>query len=85
MVVWSQSTPEVSVFVRRLAPLFVTAYLLLALPATALAATPPKSDAPAGTDHTLTTIFIVALGIPVVLAVLTLIDIAVGRGSENDH
>jgi hypothetical protein len=65
--------------VRRLAPVFVSAYLLLALPATALAATTPKSDAPSGHDGTLTTIFLVALGIPVVLAVLTLIDIAVGR------
>jgi hypothetical protein len=85
MVVWSKSTSEVRVFVRRFAPVFVTAYLLLALPATALAATTPKSDAPSGTDHTLTTIFLIALGIPVVLAVLTLIDIAVGREHGDDH
>ena len=87
MVVWAQSTSEVRVFVRRLAPLFVSAYLLLVLPATALAATTPKSDAPSGTDHTLTTIFLIALGIPLVLAILTLIDIAVGRehGEENGH
>jgi hypothetical protein len=84
MVVWAQSTSEVRVFVRRLAPVFVSAYLLLALPATALAATPPKSDAPSGTDHTLTTIFLIALGIPLVLAILTLIDIAVGREHGED-
>ena len=71
---------------RRLAAFFVTAYLLLAFPATALAAaTPPKSDAPAGTDHTLTTIFVVALGIPALLAILTLIDIAVGREHGDDE
>lgn len=87
MVVWAQSTSEVRVFVRRFAPLFVSAYLLLVLPATALAATTPKSDAPSGTDHTLTTIFLIALGIPLVLAILTLIDIAVGRehGEDNGH
>ncbi len=70
---------------RRLAAIFVTAYLLLALPATALAAATPKSDAPTGTDHTLTTIFVVALGIPALLAILTLIDIAVGREHGDDE
>jgi hypothetical protein len=70
--------------VRRLAPVFVSVYLLLALPVTAFAATTPKSDAPSGTDHTLTTIFIVAVGIPAVLAILTLIDIAVGREHGED-
>ena len=42
-------------------------------------------DKPTGTDHTLTTIFVVALGIPLLLAILTLIDIAVGRGKNDQH
>ncbi len=44
-----------------------------------------SNDKPSGHDYTLTTIFVVALGIPVVLTVLTLIDIAVGRGKHDDH
>ncbi|MFI5050160.1 MAG: hypothetical protein ACHQEA_09895 [Gaiellales bacterium] len=48
-------------------------------------ATSETIDKPTGTDHTLTTIFIVALGIPLLLAILTLIDIAVGRGKNDQH
>ena len=44
-------------------------------------------EAPTGHDGTLTTIFLVALGIPLVLTVLTLIDIARGKHTQRhaDH
>jgi hypothetical protein len=44
-------------------------------------------DAPEGDDHTLTTIFLVALSIPLLQAVLTLIDVARGRHTSrhDDH
>lgn len=73
---------------RRLAVLVSTVFATLIWPAAAWAATPVSTvtnDKPTGTDYTLTTVFVVALGIPVVLTVLTLIDIAVGRGKHDDH
>ena len=73
---------------RRLAALAVTVAVTLVWPAVTWAATAASTetvDKPTGTDHTLTTIFLIALGIPVVLTVLTLIDIAVGRGKHDDH
>jgi hypothetical protein len=71
--------------VRRLAvTLTTTAFYLVLLPAAAWAADQPAPDKPAGTDHTLTTIFVVAAGIPLILALLTLIDIAVGK-HRRDH
>jgi hypothetical protein len=71
----------------------VTLYVLaisLALPAAAWAASPSTSsgsDAPTGHDWTLTSIFLVAAGIPTLLAVLTLIDVARGKHSQHhpDH
>jgi hypothetical protein len=71
----------------------VTLYVLamsLALPAAAWAASPSTStgsDAPTGHDWTLTSVFIVAAGIPTLLAVLTLIDVARGKHSQHhaDH
>ena len=72
---------------RRLAALVTTVLVTLIWPAAAWAdvATSVSNDKPTGHDYTLTTIFVVALGIPVVLTVLTLIDIAVGRGKHDDH
>jgi hypothetical protein len=65
--------------------LYVTV-AFLALPAVAMAATTTTSsggDAPTGHDGTITTIFFIALGIPAVLAFLTLIDIARGKHTER--
>ncbi len=64
--------------------------LSLALPAAAFAATggsTSQSEAPTGHDYTLDTIFVVALGIPLVLTILTLIDIARGKHTQQhaDH
>jgi hypothetical protein len=63
--------------------------LSLALPAAAFAATgsTATNEAPTGHDYTLDTIFVVALGIPLVLTILTLIDIARGKHTERhaDH
>lgn len=75
---------------RRIAQIVSVLLLTLALPAAALAATPATSsggDAPTGHDGTITTIFLIALGIPVVLGLLTLIDIARGKHTEHhpDH
>jgi hypothetical protein len=76
--------------VRRLAPSLTVLVLALALPAAAWAASPASTsggDAPTGHDWTITTIFAVALGIPAVLGLLTLIDIARGKHTEHhpDH
>ena len=62
----------------RLAAPLTALYLLLVVPATALAAE-AKVEKPSGHDYTLDTIFAVALGLPLLLGILTLIDIAVGR------
>jgi len=70
--------------VRRLAVSLLTALTFLALPAVSWAAE-NAPEKPEGTDHTLTTIFVIALGIPLLLAILTLIDIAVGRGKNDQH
>jgi ABC-type dipeptide/oligopeptide/nickel transport system permease component len=64
---------------RRLAAPLIALYLTLALPALTWAATSTGS----GHDYTLTTIFVVALGIPLVLTILTLIDIAVGKHTQK--
>ena len=69
---------------RRLAPTLIAMYLTLILPSVAFAAT-STPEKPEGHDWTLDSIFIVALIIPVVLAVLTLIDIAVGKHSGKHH
>jgi hypothetical protein len=65
----------------RLAAPLTALYLLLVLPAVAFAAE-AKVEKPAGHDYTLDTIFAVALGLPLLLGILTLIDIAVGRRSR---
>jgi hypothetical protein len=63
--------------------------LTLALPAVVWAqeASGEHLDAPEGTDHTLTTIFFIALSIPLLQAALTLIDVARGRHTSrhDDH
>jgi hypothetical protein len=64
----------------------------MALPAVTLAASTTASassgnDAPTGHDYTIDTVFVVALGIPALLALLSLIDVARGRHTERhtDH
>ncbi|HVG88357.1 MAG: hypothetical protein ACJ740_07270 [Gaiellales bacterium] len=68
---------------RRLAVSLLTALTFLALPAVSWAAE-NAPEKPEGTDHTLTTIFVVAAGLPLLLVLLTLIDIAVGK-HRRDH
>jgi hypothetical protein len=71
--------------VRRLIVSLYALLLMLALPSAAFAAT-ATTDAtgkPSGHDWTLTTIFVIALSIPVLLAFLTLIDIARGKHTER--
>lgn len=69
---------------RRLAAPLIALYLTLILPAVVFAAaTPPEK--PEGHDWTLDSIFVVALGIPLILVVLTLIDIAVGKHTGKPH
>ena len=75
---------------RRVLVLVYVVVLSLALPVAAFAAASTAaetSEAPTGHDGTLTSIFIVALGIPLVLTVLTLIDIARGKHTQShaDH
>ena len=67
---------------RRMSAPLIAAYLLLVLPALASAAT-TAPEKPEGHDYTLTTIFVVALGIPLILVILTLIDIAVGKHTQK--
>jgi hypothetical protein len=73
--------------VRRAALSLYVSVVFLALPAVAAAAgtasTSSGGDAPTGHDYTITTIFIVALGIPAVLAFLTLIDVARGKHTQR--
>jgi len=69
--------------VRRLAVSLLTALTFLALPAVSWEAE-NAPEKPEGTDHTLTTIFVVAAGLPLLLVLLTLIDIAVGK-HRRDH
>jgi hypothetical protein len=71
---------------RRAALSLYVSVVFLALPAVALAAsgsTTTGGDAPTGHDGTITTIFVVALGIPAVLAFLTLIDVARGKHTQR--
>ncbi len=56
----------------------------LILPVAVFAAT-TTPEKPEGHDWTLDSIFVVALGIPVILVVLTLIDIAVGKHTGKHH
>ncbi len=74
---------------RRLLAVVYIVVLSLALPVASFAAASSSetSEAPTGHDGTLTTIFLVALGIPLVLTVLTLIDIARGKHTQRqtDH
>jgi hypothetical protein len=71
--------------VRRLIALVTPLFLALALPAVAFAATATPPEKPEGHDYTLTAIFVVALGIPLLLAVLTLIDMAGGKHGDHSH
>jgi hypothetical protein len=66
----------------RFAAPLIAFYLLVILPAVAFAAEEGKVEKPEGHDYTLDAIFVVALGIPAILAILTLIDIAVSRRSR---
>jgi hypothetical protein len=70
---------------RRVTVTLWVAVLALALPAAAAAA--EKIDKPEGADHTLTTIFIVAASIPVLLGLLSIIDVARGEHTRrpDDH
>lgn len=65
----------------RFAAPLIAFYVLAVLPAAALAAE-GKVEKPEGHDYTLDTIFAVAVGIPAILAILSLIDIAVSRRSR---
>ncbi|HEY7257911.1 MAG TPA: hypothetical protein VH459_02525 [Gaiellales bacterium] len=72
---------------RRLIASIYAVTLSLALPVAAFAAdTTADSGKPTGHDYTLDSIFVVALSIPVILGLLTLIDIARGKHTErHDH
>lgn len=65
---------------RRLITSLYAVALSLALPAAAFAADTAK---PTGHDWTLDSIFVVALGIPLILTILTLVDIAVGKHTSK--
>jgi hypothetical protein len=70
---------------RLLASLYAVA-LTLALPVAAYAAEGSDTGKPTGHDWTLDSIFVVALSIPVILGLLTLIDIARGKHTQrHDH
>ena len=71
---------------RRLAFSLYVLVVFTAMPAVALAAsTTPSSgnDAPTGHDYTIDTVFVVALGIPALLALLSLIDVARGKHTQR--
>jgi hypothetical protein len=69
--------------VRRLLVSLYAVALTLALPVAASAA---DSGKPTGHDWTLDSIFVIALSIPVILGLLTLIDIARGKHTQrHDH
>ena len=75
---------------RRLIVAIYAFALMLALPATAFAAsaaaaTTDNTGKPSGHDWTITSIFVVALSIPALLTFLTLIDIARGKHTQRDH
>jgi hypothetical protein len=65
----------------RFAAPLIAFYALAAMPAATFAAD-GKVEKPAGHDYTLDTIFVIAVGIPAILAILSLIDIAVSRRSR---
>lgn len=68
---------------RYLAPI-IALVLPLLLPAVSwAAATTSGTEKPAGHDWTLDSIFVVALGIPLILTILTLVDIAVGKHTSK--
>jgi len=72
--------------VRRVIASVYAVTLFLALPAAALAADVTESGKPSGHDWTLDTIFVIALSIPALLGLLTLIDIARGKHTQrHDH
>jgi hypothetical protein len=72
--------------VRRLLASLYAVVLTLALPAAAYAADSSSSGKPTGHDYTLDSIFVVAVSIPAILGLLTLIDIARGKHTErHDH
>ena len=70
---------------RLIASIYAVAFSL-ALPAAAFAADTTGSGKPTGHDYTLDSIFVVAVSIPAILGLLTLIDIARGKHTErHDH
>ena len=71
---------------RRLLPSLTAVALTLALPVAAYAADTTDTGKPTGHDWTLDSIFVIALSIPVILGLLTLIDIARGKHTQrHDH
>ena len=71
---------------RRLIAPLVALLLPLALPALTWAADTTSTEKPSGHDYTLDSIFVIALGIPLLLTILTLIDIAAGKHtSKRNH
>jgi hypothetical protein len=72
--------------VRRLLASLSAVALTLALPVAAYAADSADTGKPTGHDWTLDSIFVIALSIPAILVILTLIDIARGKHTErHDH
>jgi Na+/melibiose symporter-like transporter len=74
--------------VRRLIVSLYVFALMLALPAAAFAqgsADSQNQGKPTGHDWTLTTIFFIALAIPALLGLLTLIDIARGKHTQRHN
>jgi hypothetical protein len=69
--------------VRRVIASLSAVALSLAVPAAALAAGTSETGKPTGHDWTLDTIFVVALSIPAILGLLTLIDIARGKHTQR--
>jgi len=71
--------------VRRLIVSLYVFALMLALPVAAFAADSSANSEgkPTGHDWTLTTIFFIALSIPLLLGTLTLIDIARGKHTQR--
>jgi hypothetical protein len=70
--------------VRRLIVSLYVFALTLALPVAAYAAAASDNEGkPTGHDWTITTIFFIALSIPALLGLLTLIDIARGKHTQR--
>jgi hypothetical protein len=68
---------------RYLTPLIALVLPLLLPAVTWAAASTSGTEKPAGHDWTLDSIFVVALGIPLILTILTLVDIAVGKHTSK--